>query len=76
VQIPQRLLGRLGPRALHPKPMATPADLHIQARFDEAQIGIQRAAQAGQPSVVCGLELKFAGDSHGVGRQCQALAAA
>jgi hypothetical protein len=56
--------------------MATPADLHIQARFDEAQIGIQRAAQAGQSSVVCGLELKFAGDSHGVGRQCQALAAA
>jgi hypothetical protein len=36
----------------------TPPYLHIQARFEQAQILIQRAAQIRQPSVVGGLEIE------------------
>jgi hypothetical protein len=36
-----------------------PADLHIQARFEQAQILIQRAAQIREPRIVAGLEIKF-----------------
>jgi hypothetical protein len=33
-------------------------DLHIQARFEQAQILIQRATQIRQPGVVGGLEIE------------------
>ena len=40
--------------------MAAPADLHVEARFHQPQIGIQRAAQTCQPRVVGRLEREFA----------------
>jgi hypothetical protein len=39
--------------------VAAPADLHIQARFEQAQILVQRTAQIRQPRIVGGLEIKF-----------------
>lgn len=46
-------------RADDPEVIATPADLHVQACFQQPQILIQRAAQIREPSVVGGLELKL-----------------
>ncbi len=47
-----RSLGGFGLRPLHAKSMAAPANLHLETRLDQPQIGIQRATQTCQPRVV------------------------
>ena len=46
-------------RADDPEVIASSADLHVQACFQQPQILIQRAAQIREPRIVGGLELEF-----------------
>jgi hypothetical protein len=58
-QLSQSILGAFRKRADDAKIVAAPADLHIQARFEQPQILIQRATQIREPRVVGGLEIEF-----------------
>ena len=57
-QLPQRIFGAFRLDANDTEVVAAPADLYIQARFEQAQILVQRTAQICQPSVVGGLEIE------------------
>ena len=59
-QLAQRVFGAGRARADDAEIVAAPADLHVQARFEQAQVLIQRAAQIGEPRVVRRLEIEFA----------------
>jgi hypothetical protein len=65
VQLAQRTLGGLGLQALHAKPVAAAADLHIEPRFEQVQVRIQWPAQARKPCVVGRFQVEFAGDGDG-----------
>ena len=58
-QFPQGIFGAFRMGADDAEIVAAPADLYIQARFEQAQVLIQRAAQIRQPRVVGGLEIEF-----------------
>ena len=56
----KRVLGAFRMGADHAEIVAAPADLHIEARLEQTQILIQRAAQIREPRVVGRLEIEFA----------------
>ena len=58
-QLPQRIFRAFRMSADDAEIVPAPPDLDIQARFEQAQILIQRAAQIRQPSVVGGLEIEI-----------------
>ena len=76
VQLAPRTLGRLGLQALHAKAVAAAPDLHIEARLEQAQVRIERPAQARKPRVVGRLQVELARDGNGGRSQVQALKAA
>jgi len=58
-QLSQSILGAFRKRADDAKIVAAPADFHIQARFEQPQILIQRATQIREPRVVGRAEIEF-----------------
>jgi hypothetical protein len=57
-QLPQRIFRAFRMSADDTEIVPAAPDLNIQARFEQAQILIQRAAQIRQPGVVGGLEIE------------------
>ena len=58
-QLPQGVLGAFSMLADNAKTVAAPADLDIEARLQQTQVLIQRAAQVREPRVVRRLEIEF-----------------
>jgi hypothetical protein len=58
-QLAQGVLGAFCVRTDYPEVVAAPADLDVQARFEQAQILIEGAAQIRKPRVIGRLEIKF-----------------
>ena len=58
-QLSQSILGAFRKRADDTKIIATAADFHIQARFEQPQILIQRATQIREPRVIGRAEIEF-----------------
>ena len=59
-QLAQGVFRTLGLCANDAKAVAAPPDLHIQARFQQPQIFIQRTTQVREPRIVSRLEIEFA----------------
>ena len=59
-QLLQHVLGAAGVGAEHPEVVATPPDLHVEARLEQSQVLIERATEVGESRIVRRLEIELA----------------